>query len=110
MKIAAVCPTYKRPQLLGRAIHCFLQQTHPDRELVILDDAGQYRNQAGDRWRLVSINKRYDCFGDKRNAVIDMISPDVEGIVCWDDDDVYWPHAIEAVSAALEKRPWAMCG
>jgi len=53
VRIAAVCPTYKRPHLLGRAIHCFLQQTHPDRELVILDDAGQYPTQSGDRWRLV---------------------------------------------------------
>jgi len=109
MKIACVTPTYKRPLLLGRAIHCFLQQTHTDAELVILDDAGQYHNQAGERWRLVSTGTRYPNFGAKRNAVIDLVSPDVEGILCWDDDDVYWPWAVEATSRALECRPWAQC-
>lgn len=107
MKIAAVCPTYKRPQLLGRAIHCFLQQTYKNSELVILDDAGQYDNQAGERWRLVSVKDRYPNFGAKRNAVIGLISPDVDGILCWDDDDVYWPHAIESVVRALSERCWA---
>ena len=56
MKIAAVCVTYLRPRQLGWMIHCFLRQDYPAarRELVILDDAGQYDNQSGPGWRLVS--------------------------------------------------------
>lgn len=109
MKIAAVCPTYKRPNLLGRAIHCFLQQTHKDRELVILDDAGQYKSQEGDKWKIISTSERYSCLADKRQAVIEAVSSDVEGFVCWDDDDVYFPEAIASVSRALEQKPWAQC-
>jgi hypothetical protein len=59
MKLAAVTITYKRPQQLAALIGCFLAQDHPDRELVILDDAGQYDNQEGDGWRLVSVPDRY---------------------------------------------------
>lgn len=109
MKIAAVCPTYKRPRLLGRAIHCFLQQTYKDCELVVLDDAGQYKSQKHERWRLVSVPSRFDCLAAKRQAAIEMVSPDVEGIVCWDDDDVYFPHAIECVATSLKRSPWSQC-
>ena len=44
MKIAAVCITYLRPRQLGWMIECFLRQDYPPqrRQLVILDDAGQY--------------------------------------------------------------------
>ena len=57
MKLAALCCTYLRPGSLGQLIESFLRQDYPreSRELVILDDAGQYDNQEGDGWRLVSI-------------------------------------------------------
>ena len=55
MKIAAVCCTYLRPKHLGWLIKCFLEQDYADRELLILDDAGQYDSQEGDRWRLIDL-------------------------------------------------------
>lgn len=109
MKITAVCPTYKRPRLLGRAVHCFLQQDHKDCELIILDDAGQYTSQEHERWKLVSVPDRFDCLADKRQAVIEMASPDSDGFMCWDDDDVCFPGAVAAVAKALEKYAWAQC-
>lgn len=47
--ISCVCPTYKRPHMLRNSLACFLAQDYPkDRcELIILDDAGQYRSQSG---------------------------------------------------------------
>ena len=67
MKIAAVCVTYLRPRQLGWLIHCFLRQDYPaeQRELVILDDAGQYENQSGPDWRLVSVAERFRHAGRK---------------------------------------------
>ncbi len=109
MHIAALCPTYKRPLLLGRAIHCFLEQTHPECELIVLDDAGQYESRDYGRWRMVSTTKRYDCLAVKRQVLSEMVSPGIEGILCWDDDDVYFPHAIAAVSECLENHAWAQC-
>ena len=49
------------------------------RELMILDDAGQYENQEGDGWRLISIPSRFRSLGEKRNACAALASPDVEG-------------------------------
>ena len=107
MKIAAVCCTYLRPKHLGWLIKCFLEQDYPDRELVILDDAGQYEGQRGDRWELVSVNRRFRSLGEKRNAAVAMTSPDVDALAVWDDDDLYLPWALSASAAALEAAPWS---
>ena len=107
MKIAAVCCTYLRPEMLGWMIRCFEKQDHPDRELVILDDAGQYDTTCGDRWTLVSTKMRYRSLGDKRNAVADLASDDVEALAIWDDDDLYLPWALTATAAALEHADWS---
>jgi hypothetical protein len=109
MRIGCVCPTYKRPQLLGRAIHCFLQQTHPDCYLVVLDDAGQYSCQEHHNWTLISTSRRYKSLGGKRQAGINMLPKNCDGYMCWDDDDVYFPHAVASVSRALERGAWAQC-
>ncbi|HUT88353.1 MAG TPA: glycosyltransferase family A protein [Thermoguttaceae bacterium] len=110
MKIAAVTVTYKRPVQLGRMLACFLAQDYEDRELVILDDAGQYAGQQGDRWRLVSVKKRYPTLGAKRNAAPRLISPQAEAIAVWDDDDCYLPWALRASVAALGRAGWSRPG
>ncbi len=107
MKIAAVCCSFNRPALLGRMIRCFELQDYEDRELVILDDAGQYGNREGDRWRIVSFDRRFPSLGDKRNAVLRLVSPDVDAVACWDDDDVYLPWQLSAAVAALRDAQWA---
>jgi glycosyltransferase involved in cell wall biosynthesis len=100
MKITAVCCTCNRPITLGRIIKCFERQTYPDRELVILDDLGQYNNQTGDRWRLVSVTQRFPTLGEKRNACAEFATGDF--LAVWDDDDFYYPHALESLVEALE--------
>lgn len=109
MRIVVGCPSYKRSRLLGRAIHCFNQQTHTDSEMVIIEDSGAVPSQSGDRWQLHGIAERYANLGAKRNAVVAMASPECRGYMVLDDDDVIWPGAIAAVSKALEKKPWAQC-
>lgn len=110
MNILAMCITWNRPQLLGRSIHCFLQQTDPSARMFILDDAGQYNSQEHERWTLVSVVKRYPTMGEKRNALLDMALkhyPQLEGFMLWDDDDAHFPHTIEYVSKALDTKSWA---
>ena len=110
MKIAAVTVTYKRPVQLGRMLACFLAQDYQHRELVILDDAGQHPSQQGDRWRLVSVPGRYPTLGAKRNAAAALISPDVDAVAVWDDDDCYLPWALSASVAALRRADWSRPG
>ena len=122
MKLAAVCVTYKNPVQLGWMVQCFLEQDYEDRELIILDDAGQYGTrrageqgsrgepaivEQGDRWRLYSTDCRWPSLGQKRNAAAALVSPDCEAICVWDDDDIYLPWALRASAAALETAPWS---
>jgi len=109
VKISAVCCTFLRPRQLGYLVRCFLEQDYPAemRELVILDDAGQYDNQQGDRWRLVSTDRRFPTLGEKRNAAATLVSDDVEALAVWDDDDLYLPWALRASVAALKRAPWS---
>ena len=109
MKLAALCCTYHRPHTLGQLIESFLRQDYPKelRELIILDDAGQYENQEGDGWRVVSIPRRFHSLGEKRNACAALASPDVEGFLVADDDDIYLPHWFRASADALAKADWS---
>lgn len=107
MKIAAVCCTYLRPVQLGWMIRCFELQDHADAELIVLDDAGQYDGQRGERWRLFSTRRRLPTLGEKRNAAAALVSDDVEALAVWDDDDLYLPWALRACVAALQIAPWS---
>ena len=112
MKLAALCCTFLRPDGLGQLIECFRRQDYPIelRELVILDDAGQYENQSGDGWRLVSIPNRFRSLGEKRNACAALASPDVEGFLVADDDDIYLPHWFKTQAEALRQAEWSRPG
>ncbi len=110
MNLLAMCITWNRPELLGRSIHAFLQQTNKNARLFVLDDAGQYSSQEHERWTLISVPDRYPSMGTKRNALLNMAIhqyPQVGGFMLWDDDDVYFPHAAQCVSDALDKKCWA---
>lgn len=108
MKIGAVTVTWNRPELLGRMIECFNRQDYDDRELLILDDAGQYPDGlSGDRWKIVSIGSaRFATLGQKRNAAAALLHGDIEALAVWDDDDIYLPHALSSCVNALKRRPW----
>jgi glycosyltransferase involved in cell wall biosynthesis len=110
MKLAAICCTYKRPRELATAIECFLRQDYPAelRELIVLDDAGQYANQSGESWRLVSLPVRFRTLGEKRNASAALVAPDVDAYCVWDDDDVYLPWHMSAAAAALAEADYTI--
>jgi len=112
MKLAALCCTYLRPGTLGQLIECFQRQDYPleHRELVILDDAGQYENQVGEGWRLISVPRRFRSLGEKRNACAAMASADVEGFLVADDDDIYLPHWFSTQAEALRRAAWSRPG
>jgi hypothetical protein len=107
MKIAALCCTYHRPHLLEHILECWRRQDYPlaQRELIILDDAGQYRSQEGEGWRLVSFPRRFTTLGEKRNASAGLASPDVDAFAPWDDDDLYLPWALSTCAKGLAKAP-----
>lgn len=103
-----VMSTYKRPQLLPRAIRSVLDQTYPDFELVVIDDA------SGDNTAEVVAQ-----FGDSRVRYI--CQPTNQGaaaarnrgqhaargryITYLDDDDRFEPTFLAEVYSALNEAP-----
>ena len=112
MKLTALCCTFRRPHLLGELIESFLRQDYPRplRELIILDDSGQYDHQQGDGWQLVSIPRRFRSLGEKRNACAALAAPDAEGFLVADDDDIYLPHWFATQAEALRRADWSRPG
>jgi glycosyltransferase involved in cell wall biosynthesis len=102
IKITACCITHNRPALLARAIECFNRQTYPLRELLCLDDCGQYGQQSGDRWQIVSVNRHFLTIGELRNTVAAMVSRDTDALAVMDDDDIYMPWWLESLADAFE--------
>ena len=103
-KISVCCCTYNRPQWLGELIHSWLIQTWPmeQRELIILDDGGQYGDVQGDGWQIVSFPRRFASLGEKRNACVSLTHPKSEIIIVADDDDIYLPHWLECHAKNFE--------
>lgn len=113
MKIGCLCCSYKRPQLLSQAIESFLRQNYPTelRELIVLDDAGQYSPDTLDEFpnvKLVTTRHRFRTLGEKRNATAGLVSPDVDAYCVWDDDDIYLPWHISAAVKALQNADYTI--
>ncbi|MEM6258484.1 MAG: glycosyltransferase [Planctomycetota bacterium] len=108
-KLACLCCTYQRPQVLENAIESFLRQDYPKGrcEMIVLDDAGQYHPASYENWHIISMKRRFRTLGEKRNACAALSSPDVEGYVVWDDDDIYLPHTLRAHARALDQAEWS---
>lgn len=105
VKLSVFSCTYNRPLLLGELIHSFEIQTLPleNRELIILDDAGQYGDLRGDGWQVVSFPRRIASLGEKRNICATLASPDATHLVMSDDDDIYLPWWLECHAKNFER-------
>lgn len=107
-KIACLTVTYNRPHLLPNLIESFNRQDYPisKRELIILDDIGQYPTQpSGENWQVVSVKNRFETLSAKRNALAAMTSNDVDAIAIWDDDDTFLPWCLLSHAWALRQGP-----
>ena len=87
--VSCVCPTGNRQSLIMMAIDCFLSQTYPNKELIVLDDGVsptsvpchpsiKYHRHVGPKLTT----------GAKRNLCNELAAGEV--ICNWDDDD--WSH------------------
>ena len=100
--VSALLITKERPQLAMRAVQCFLAQTYPKKELVIIDE-GDHRFQ-----REVSTlanptiryfrNEHKTNLGSLRNRAVRLARG--EYVCQWDDDDLYHPQKISYQLAA----------
>lgn len=112
--ISCLCLTEKRPEFLQRAIHYFLNQTYPNKELVIAYPShdlltGQFlrdRNHTG-IITLLFENSREISLGKKRNLAIEKSNG--KYFCVWDDDDWHHPLRLEQQFDALIKSNAKSC-
>jgi antitoxin (DNA-binding transcriptional repressor) of toxin-antitoxin stability system len=102
--VSCIMPTKNRREFIPRAIACFLAQTYPLKELVILDNGEPIADLVpkDDRIRYMRLNSMQPT-GQLRNFCCQMAKG--EFIAHWDDDD--WSHPLrleEQVAAIGEKQ------
>jgi glycosyltransferase involved in cell wall biosynthesis len=110
--VSCLCLSEKRPEQLWRAINCFLKQTYPNKELIVLfkdNDPETKEALSGIR------NRDIRCFevssaskmslGNLRNLAVS--KADGEYICQWDDDDWYHERRVEIqlASAITNHKP-----
>ena len=108
--VTCIMPTADRRPFVPRAIAQFLRQTHPKRQLLILDDGV---DRVGDlvpddgRIRYVPLRGRVTV-GAKRNLACQL----AEGVIIahWDDDDWMSDDRLERQVAALAGAKAEVCG
>lgn len=105
-RLACICATYKRTDLLANALACFLAQDYPIqyRRLFILDDAEQFYTQGNEQWQLNThpAAKRFPHLPAKNHALIQIANgwrPDA--YVVFEDDDVFLPWHLSQIASAI---------
>ena len=99
-KVSCVMVTTGRYDLIKRSIACFLGQTYPNKELIIVSQGNvsanrlicDYVKSLNDRNVLFVEAPDSLCLGSMRNLSIELTTGEV--ICQWDDDDIYHPHRI----------------
>ncbi len=112
--ITTIIPTYRRPQLLKRAIRSALNQTFPHLQVCVYDNA------SGDETAAVvaelaceDSRVTYYCqaenIGANANFVFGMERVDTPFFAMLSDDDYYLPTFYETAMTGFDNHPTAMC-
>jgi glycosyltransferase involved in cell wall biosynthesis/GT2 family glycosyltransferase len=108
--VSCIMPTHGRRRFVPGAIRQFLDQDHPNKELIIIDDGPDPVNDlipADHRIRYIRLAGRRT-IGAKRNSACAMASG--QFIAHWDDDDWYRPWRLSYQLAELQANGAALCG
>lgn len=99
--VSCVMPTFNRSRYLPAAIDCFLKQTYPNKELVIVDDSNESSRPLLDSsWPVRYVFIAHRILGAKRNECCELAKGD---IIChFDDDDWSAPDRIKRQVELLE--------
>ena len=108
--ISCILPTYNRRGFLPHAIHYFLRQDYPNRELLIVDDGP---DAVGDlvpvdpRIRYLRLPKKITL-----GAKLNLCCAETRGpfIAQWDDDDWYGADRLSRQMQAMRRTNAEVCG
>jgi glycosyltransferase involved in cell wall biosynthesis len=108
--ISCVLPTYNRRGFLPHAIHYFLRQDYPERELVVVDDGPDAVGDlipADPRIRYIRLPQKITL-----GAKLNLCCAEARGpiIAQWDDDDWYGNDRLSRQMEALVRTNADVCG
>lgn len=99
--VATIMPSYKRPELLLRAVGSALNQTITDHVVVIVDDGGGLPALPDDpRLHVLELSTNTGVLGSVRNVGIRLSQS--RYIAFLDDDNEWAPHHLQTALDALE--------
>ena len=107
-RISIITPTHNRPGMIGRAIESVLRQTHTDWEMIIADDCPDKPVEAIVREyndpRITYIkHEKNQGGGAARNTAMKASKGDFFCFI--DDDDEWFPNALEILLGGIEGTP-----
>ncbi|MGM0547277.1 MAG: glycosyltransferase family 2 protein [Bacteroidota bacterium] len=112
-RVSCLIVTADRKQLLRRALLSYKNQTHKNKEVVVVDNGHEtvddlLKDFSADEVQYVRIEPSDDnILGDLRNISLEQATGDF--LVCWDDDDWFHPERIEVELNTLKQGYDACC-
>lgn len=113
MLITVAVPTHNRPRLLREALTSIMAQTHPEWEVVVVDDGSAppvlestLRELLGERFILVRHDQAQGIAAAKNAGVA---AARGEVVLHLDDDDLLAPTALAQIAAAYARHPGLEC-
>lgn len=102
--VSVILPTHNRPDLLLKAIDSLVQQTRPDWEALIVDDASTPPAMVPDdpRIRIVRHDSGKGGAACKNTGITHAGAPVLAFL---DDDDLYAPNYLERALGVLDRNP-----
>lgn len=100
MKFSIITPTFKRRELLERAVASLIAQTYKDWEMIIINDSPQddtYKNFApsiNDARIHYHVNTTNKGVNFSRNLALEKLSADSKWVIFLDDDDYLAPDTL----------------
>jgi glycosyltransferase involved in cell wall biosynthesis len=98
--------TADRARLARRAVRCYLRQTYPERELIVVDDGKEDLSDVlsavpSEQLKYIRLDRRPEhVLGYLRNVALE--AADGAFIAQWDDDDWYHPERLRTQIEALK--------
>lgn len=111
MKFSIITPTYKRANLLPRAVNSVMGQTYTDWELVIVNDSPDDTSYASFEKTIFDPRITYLKNGQNagvnfsRNRALDTVSKNSDWVIFLDDDDYLAPDALATFYNLITSHP-----
>jgi glycosyltransferase involved in cell wall biosynthesis len=111
MRFSIITPTYKRADLLSRAVSSLQAQTHTDWEMIIVNDSPNdasyqsFASSINDSRIHYHVNHTNNGVNFTRNSALEKLSAESKWVLFLDDDDYLAPDALSIFQDLIHEHP-----